>query len=88
MVIIYVFLSANPTQVGEQPELLPYLCAQPSTDSSVMPLIVLFPYLCHLLAQGCQEQPVFIMSVLLAPSRGPGILQARKNKTKTQRHDF
>lgn len=59
--------------------IVPYLCSQPSSDSSVTALTILFPHLYHLLVQTSQEQPVLVIFALVASSRGLGRLHARNN---------
>lgn len=74
-----MFLSANSTRVREQPWLLLSVFSA-QYRWPIMALSTLFPCLYHLLVQESQEQPVLIIFVLLASSRVPGILQARKNQ--------
>lgn len=73
-------LSANSSQVREQPVFLPYLCSQPRTDNLIIALITFISMSVYHSKLPKSVQSVIFVS--LAFSRGPGTLQARNNLTK------
>ena len=73
-------LSANSSQVREQPVFLPYLCSQARTDNPIIaPTTFISMSVFHSKLPKSVQSVIFVS---LAFSRGPGTLQARNNLTK------